>query len=92
MLPAGSVCGAPKTSTVKIIKQAEVIPRGYYTGIFGYFDGHSLDSAVMIRFIEERNGRKYFRSGGGITVLSEPQAEYNEVMEKIYLPYVGKKY
>lgn len=90
LLPAGSICGAPKTSTVKMIKQAEVIPRGYYTGIFGYFDGLSLDSAVMIRFIEEQNGLKYFRSGGGITVLSEPQAEYNEVMEKIYLPFVGK--
>ena len=90
LLPAGSISGAPKSSTVNLIRQAEGIPRGYYTGIFGYFDGHSLDSAVMIRFIEEQNGRKYFRSGGGITVLSEPQAEYNEVMEKIYLPFVGK--
>jgi para-aminobenzoate synthetase component 1 len=88
MLPAGSVSGAPKRSTIDIIKRAEGIPRGYYTGIFGYFDGEEFDSAVMIRFIEEDNGKKYFRSGGGITVSSEPQYEYKEVMEKIYLPFV----
>lgn len=90
LLPAGSISGAPKASTINMIKQAEGIPRGYYTGIFGYFNGSSLDSAVMIRFIEEQRGQKYFRSGGGITILSEPQAEYNEVMEKIYLPFVNK--
>ena len=88
MLPAGSVSGAPKKSTVDIVKRAEGIPRGYYTGVFGYFDGAMFDSAVMIRFIEEEDGRKYFRSGGGITVSSDPQSEYNEVIEKIYLPFV----
>ncbi|MDR1202931.1 MAG: aminodeoxychorismate synthase component I [Tannerellaceae bacterium] len=88
ILPAGSVSGAPKQSTLEIIRKAEQEPRGYYTGVFGYFDGEELDSAVMIRFIEENNGKKYFRSGGGITVFSDPQNEYNEVIEKIYLPFV----
>ena len=88
MLPAGSVSGAPKESTLDMIRNAEQEPRGYYTGIFGYFDGAVFDSAVTIRFIEERNGEKYFRSGGGITVLSEPEHEYNEIIEKIYLPFV----
>jgi para-aminobenzoate synthetase component 1 len=83
MLPAGSVSGAPKQLTLAIIRQAEQEPRGYYTGVFGYFDGKELDSAVMIRFIEENNGKKYFRSGGGITVFSDPQKEYNEVIDKI---------
>jgi para-aminobenzoate synthetase component 1 len=88
MLPAGSVSGAPKQSTLEIIRKTEREPRGYYTGVFGYFDGEELDSAVMIRFIEEHNGKKYFRSGGGITAFSDPQKEYNEVIEKIYLPFV----
>ncbi len=88
MLPAGSVSGAPKESTVNIIQRAEKEPRGYYTGIFGYFDGTTFDSAVIIRFIEEKNGAKYFRSGGGITIFSDPEKEYNEVIEKIYLPFV----
>lgn len=88
MLPAGSISGAPKQSTIDLIKEAEIIPRGYYTGIFGYFDGENFDSAVMIRFIEEHNGEKFFRSGGGITVLSDARYEYEEVIEKIYLPFV----
>lgn len=88
MLPAGSVSGAPKKSTVGIIRKAEKEPRGYYTGVFGYFDGKEFDSAVLIRFIEEADGKKYFRSGGGITIFSDPESEYNEVIEKIYLPFV----
>lgn len=87
MLPAGSVSGAPKASTLRMIRAAEIVPRGYYTGVFGVFDGSRLDSAVMIRFIEEQDGKRYFRSGGGITVMSKPREEYKEVLEKIYLPF-----
>lgn len=86
MLPAGSVSGAPKASTLNIIRAAEKQPRGYYTGVFGYFDGEVLDSGVMIRFIGEECGRKIFRSGGGITVFSDWEKEYREVLSKIYLP------
>ena len=86
MLPAGSISGAPKRSTVSTIRKAEKINRGYYTGVFGYYDGETLDSAVMIRYIEKENGNYYFRSGGGITVNSNPEEEYQEVLDKIYLP------
>ncbi|MDR2338754.1 MAG: aminodeoxychorismate synthase component I [Deltaproteobacteria bacterium] len=89
MLPAGSCSGAPKLSTLGIIREAEGEPRGYYTGVFGLFDGEDLDSGVLIRFVEERDGSTYFRSGGGITAFSRPQDEYREVMEKIYLPFAG---
>lgn len=88
MLPAGSISGAPKRSTTDILRHAESKPRGFYTGIFGYFDGKELDSAVLIRYIEEVEGQKYFRSGGGITINSDPNKEYEEVLEKIYLPFV----
>ena len=60
LLPAGSISGAPKPATLRLIRDAEQCPRGYYTGVFGYFDGHDLDSAVMIRYIECENGRFYF--------------------------------
>lgn len=86
MLPAGSVTGAPKKKTVEIIREVETHQRGYYTGIFGIFDGKSLDSAVMIRFIEQRQGKLFYKSGGGITFLSDPESEYKEVLEKIYVP------
>lgn len=86
MLPAGSVSGAPKDATVNIIQTAEREPRGYYTGVCGYYDGKELDSAVMIRFIEKDGGQYYFRSGGGITAYSDCESEYMEVLKKIYLP------
>lgn len=86
MLPAGSICGAPKEKTIDIIQQVEKEVRGYYTGVFGYFDGVTLDSAVNIRFLEKKEGRFRYRSGGGITFLSTLEAEYNELIEKIYVP------
>jgi para-aminobenzoate synthetase component 1 len=86
LLPAGSICGAPKPATVKLIASAEQSPRGWYTGVWGYYDGRSLDTAVMIRCIANEDGKLYFHSGGGITVNSCAEDEYNEVLQKIYLP------
>lgn len=88
LLPAGSVTGSPKTKAKEYIKLAEDQPRGYYCGIAGYFDGRSLDTAVLIRFIEINNDNMYFRSGGGITSESICKKEYQEALDKIYLPFV----
>ena len=86
LLPAGSVSGAPKQKTLDIIRAAELGPRGYYTGVFGYFDGHNLDSAVAIRYIEQGIDGLLFRSGGGITAQSNEEDEYLEMIQKIYVP------
>mgnify|MGYP006282972287 CR=1 FL=1 len=86
MLPAGSITGTPKKSTVEILKKVEDYKRDFYTGVFGYFDGCRLDSSVMIRFIEEKNGQKFYKSGGGITCDSLAKSEYQELIDKIYLP------
>ncbi|HKK81415.1 MAG TPA: aminodeoxychorismate synthase component I, partial [Prolixibacteraceae bacterium] len=86
MLPAGSISGAPKEKTLKIIEQAETHQRGYYTGIAGYYDGYTLDSCVLIRYIENQNGKLVYKSGGGITALSNAKNEYNELIDKIYVP------
>ncbi|MCI1682585.1 MAG: aminodeoxychorismate synthase component I [Bacteroides sp.] len=86
LLPAGSITGAPKRKTVDIIRQAETYQRGFYTGIAGYFDGSSLDTTVMIRFIEEQAGKFFFKSGGGITFQSQAKDEYNEMIQKVYVP------
>lgn len=86
MLPAGSICGAPKKKTVEIIKAAENYDRGYYTGVFGYFDGKNLDSCVLIRYIENQNGQLVYKSGGGITFMSEADKEYEEMLKKVYVP------
>lgn len=99
MLPAGSISGAPKAKTVEIIQKAEqetyvsledrINKRDFYTGIFGVFDGKSLDSGVMIRFIEQKpDGSLSFKSGGGITANSVAEKEYKEMIQKIYVPIV----
>lgn len=88
LLPAGSVSGAPKDRTAAIIREAEGRPRGYYTGVFGIFDGSNVECAVAIRFLEQEQEAFYYRSGGGITHLSEEEEEYRELLAKIYLPIV----
>ena len=86
LLPAGSISGAPKQKTFEIILETETYNRGYYSGVFGYFDGINLDSCVMIRFIENQNEKLIFKSGGGITMKSNPDSEYQELIKKIYVP------
>jgi len=86
LLPAGSITGTPKKSTVQIIENVENYERGFYTGIFGIFDGKNLYSAVMIRFIEKENNQLFYKSGGGITLDSDAKTEYEELIDKIYLP------
>ncbi len=83
LLPAGSVSGAPKQKTMEIIKSVEMQDRGYYTGIAGYFDGNNLDSCVLIRYIDNNN---HYKSGGGITFNSNVVDEYNEMINKVYVP------
>ncbi|MCL1690920.1 aminodeoxychorismate synthase component I [Elizabethkingia anophelis] len=86
LLPAGSILGAPKDKTQEVILKSESYDRGFYTGVCGYFDGKDLDSGVMIRFIENENNQFYFKSGGGITHQSDASAEYQEMINKIYVP------
>ena len=87
LLPAGSITGAPKKATMQIIQEAEQYDRGFYTGIMGKFDGKSFNSGVMIRFIEQRSDGLVFKSGGGITVFSDVKKEYDELIQKVYLPF-----
>ncbi|MEI6091452.1 MAG: aminodeoxychorismate synthase component I [bacterium] len=88
LLPAGSISGAPKERTVEIIQNTEEYERGYYTGIMGIFTGDTLDSGVMIRFIEKTDEGFVFKSGGGITSKSDVIKEYNELIQKIYVPII----
>ena len=88
ILPAGSISGAPKKKTIEIIQQAEGYDRGYFTGIVGLFDGQRFDSGVMIRFMQQTDQGLVYKSGGGITVNSNWEAEYQEMIDKVYVPVV----
>lgn len=86
LLPAGSISGTPKISTCAIISRVENYRRGYFSGVFGVFDGESVDSGVMIRYLERQNQQLVFKSGGGLMVYSEWEKEYREMLEKVYVP------
>ena len=86
LLPAGSISGAPKRETVALIRRYEKEPRGFFTGVALLFDGESLYSTVLIRFLDLRGERLVFRSGAGITIYSDPEAEYAEILSKVYVP------
>ena len=86
LLPAGSVTGAPKKKTVELIRKYETEPRGFFTGIAALFDGENFMSCVLIRYIDLAASPYKFRSGAGITIYSDPEAEYREILSKVYLP------
>ena len=87
LLPAGSITGAPKPRTMEIIDEAEGYERDFYTGVMGCYSKGQLDSAVMIRFIDQDdNGQFHYKAGGGITAQSNNDDEYKEVIEKVYVP------
>lgn len=81
--PGGSITGAPKIRAMDIITEIEGRARGIYCGSIGYlgFDG-ALDLNIAIRTVTLANGRAVLQAGGGITVLSNPAAEYEETLTK----------
>jgi para-aminobenzoate synthetase component 1 len=89
LLPAGSITGTPKKKTIDIIKKVEGYDRGFYTGIFGVIDEKRgfLDSAVIIRYVENSSEGLVYKSGGGITLDSDVKSEYQELIDKVYLPF-----
>ena len=58
--------------------------RGFYTGIFGVCIKDTLKSAVMIRFVEQKENNLIYKSGGGITSDSDAKKEYQEMIDKVY--------
>jgi len=85
MLPAGSITGTPKIKTLELIDDIEEYDRGFFTGVFGVFQNNTFNSGVMIRFIEKRDNKFIYKSGGGITLDSDLDSEYRELIDKVYL-------
>ena len=81
--PGGSITGAPKIRAMELIDELEPTNRGVYTGAIGYFgfDG-TMDFNIAIRTCILKNGCAYFHVGGGIVADSEPEAEYQETLDK----------
>lgn len=82
-LPGGSITGAPKRRAAEILSQLEPEPRGLYTGIFGYiaFTGEAAFT-MTIRSLEVSSESVSLAVGSGITIDSNPEAEYEETCLK----------
>ena len=82
--PGGSVTGAPKKRAMEIIDELEAMPRSLYCGSLGYFANNGLtDFNIMIRTLEFKEGTVTCWGGGGITIDSDMDAEYQESLDKI---------
>ncbi|MFC1892580.1 aminodeoxychorismate synthase component I [Chloroflexota bacterium] len=81
--PGGSITGAPKVRAMEIIDELEPTKRSVYTGNIGYlsFNG-DLDLNIAIRTFLVRGGRAYFQVGGAVVYDSDPEAEYQETLDK----------
>lgn len=88
LFPCGSITGAPKISTMKIIDEIERTPRGLSMGAIGlrlpasFGLGDVIDTSVAIRTMVIENGEATFNVGGGIVIDSEPEAEFAETVVK----------
>ncbi|MCP1854557.1 MULTISPECIES: aminodeoxychorismate synthase component I [unclassified Bradyrhizobium] len=81
--PGGSVTGAPKVRAMEIIADIEKVAREVYCGSIGFigFNGH-MDTNVAIRTVMVNDDHAWFHAGGGITAMSNPEAEYEETLAK----------
>ncbi len=82
--PAGTVSGAPKIRAMEIIAEFEPEKRGPYSGAVGYFSySGNMDTAISLRTMTLKDGVAYLQAGGGIVADSDPQAEYDETLDKM---------
>ena len=81
--PAGTLTGAPKVRAMEIIEELEPNQRGPYGGAVGYFSfSGNLDFGITIRTLLLKNNRIFIQAGAGIVADSDPDAEYQETLNK----------
>jgi anthranilate synthase component I len=82
-LPAGTVSGAPKVRAMQIIDELEPEKRGIYGGGVGYFAANGeMDFCIALRTAVVKDGKLYIQAGGGVVHDSDPEAEYQETVNK----------
>jgi anthranilate synthase component 1 len=81
--PAGTLSGAPKVRAMEVIDELEPTRRGIYGGAIGYLDfSGNLDTCIAIRTMVVKEGVAYIQAGGGIVADSDPDAEFQETVNK----------
>ncbi|ASG20749.1 anthranilate synthase component I [Nitrospirillum viridazoti] len=81
--PAGTVSGAPKVRAMEIIEELEGTRRGIYGGCIGYFAANgTMDTCIALRTAVIKDGVMHVQAGGGVVADSDPEAEYQETVNK----------
>jgi len=82
-VPAGTVSGAPKVRAMEIIDELEPHRRGPYAGAVGYIDYvGNMDTCIALRTLVIQGNTAYVQAGAGIVADSQPEAEYQETLNK----------
>ena len=82
-MPAGTVSGAPKVRAMEIIDELEPEKRGIYGGGIGYFAANGeMDFCIALRTAVLKDDKLYIQAGGGVVFDSDPEAEYQETVNK----------
>jgi anthranilate synthase component 1 len=83
-LPAGTLSGAPKIRAMELIDEFEKEKRGaVYAGAVGYFAANgSMDTCIVLRTAVVKDGIMYVQAGGGVVADSDPEAEFQETVNK----------
>jgi anthranilate/para-aminobenzoate synthase component I len=81
--PGGSITGAPKVRALEVLRELEPLPRGPYTGAIGWIGpGGRAELSIAIRTATVEGGQARYGAGGGITLASDPEAEWGELLDK----------
>jgi anthranilate synthase component 1 len=81
--PAGTLSGAPKVRAMEIIDELEKEKRGIYAGAVGYFAANgTMDTCIVLRTAVVKDGVMYVQAGGGVVADSDPEAEFQETVNK----------
>ncbi|MBT0956493.1 anthranilate synthase component I [Alphaproteobacteria bacterium KMM 3653] len=91
-LPAGTLSGAPKVRAMEIIEELEPEKRGVYGGGVGYFSADGdMDMCIALRTAVLKDGKLYSQAGGGVVYDSDPEAEFEETVNKARAVWAAAK-
>lgn len=82
LFPCGSITGAPKKSTMEVIKEIEPYNRNFYCGAIGFLWPSGFEFSVPIRIIQKIEGKYYFHTGGAVVWDSIEEEEFEETLVK----------